>query len=168
MRREYIEELYEYNRWANLRVLAAVSEITTDQLTKDLGNSFPSLRDTLTHILSAEWIWLRRWQGESPKAMLNASELSSLEVLKARWSEIQREQAEFIRNLTEDILERKIRYANIRGEEYEYPLWQMMQHVVNHSTYHRGQVTTMLRQLGARPLSTDLLVFHDLKPEQKK
>jgi uncharacterized damage-inducible protein DinB len=163
MKRDYIEELYEYNQWANLRVLAAVSEITTDLFTRDMGNSFPSIRDTLTHILSAEWIWLRRWHGESPKAMLNASELSSLEVLKSRWSEIQRAQTEFIRSLTEDLLDGRIRYANIRGEENEYPLWQMMQHVVNHSTYHRGQVTTMLRQLGAKPLSTDLLVFHDTK-----
>lgn len=56
---------------------------------------------------------------------------------------------------------RRIAYVNTKGERWEYPLGRLMQHVVNHSTYHRGQVTTLLRQLGVKPLATDLLVFHD-------
>lgn len=59
--------LYDYNRWANARVHDAVAKLTAEQYTHDLSNSFLSVRDTLTHILAAEWIWLKRWQGESPK-----------------------------------------------------------------------------------------------------
>lgn len=157
------KELFEFNRWANARILEAVTKLTPDEFTRNLGSSFPSIRDTLTHILSAEWIWLMRWKGSSPKAMFSPSEFSTLLHLKNRWTEIEKDQTEFVSELTNESLERRITYTNIKGEEWTYPLWQMLRHVVNHSTYHRGQITTLLRQLGAKPISTDLLVFYDMK-----
>ena len=156
-----IKQFYDYNRWANARVLEAVAKITPEQYAKDLGNSFPSIRDTLTHIMSAEWIWHQRWLGTSPKAMRNTAEFPDLDALKTAWSALERAQMAFIRELTNEALQTVIAYTNTRGEAYQYPLWQMMQHVVNHSTYHRGQITTMLRQLGAQPVGTDLLLFQD-------
>jgi uncharacterized damage-inducible protein DinB len=153
--------LYEYNRWANARVLDAVSKLKTEQFTKNMGNSFASVRDTLTHIMSAEWIWLRRWKGTSPKAMLDPADYPSLDVLQTKWAEIEREQADFVSGLPETSLETVIAYVNTKGETWRYPLGQMMQHVVNHSSYHRGQITTMLRQLGAEAVSTDFLLFFD-------
>jgi uncharacterized damage-inducible protein DinB len=159
-----LQLLYEYNRWANARVLDTVSKLTAEQFTKDMGNSFPSVRDTLTHIMSAEWIWLRRWKGTSPKAMLNPIDYPSLDLLRAKWAEIEREQMEFVHSVTDEALETVVAYVNTKGEHWEYPLWQMMQHLVNHSSYHRGQVTTLLRQLGAKPASTDFLLFFDVMP----
>ena len=76
---------------------------------------------------------------------------------------MEQEQAEFVASVTEESLEATISYINTRGVRWTYPLRQMMQHVVNHSTYHRGQVITMLRQLGAEPVATDLLLFQDAK-----
>jgi uncharacterized damage-inducible protein DinB len=73
---------------------------------------------------------------------------------------------EFIHNLADESLDKMITYINLKGETWTYPLWQMLQHLVNHSTYHRGQVTTMLRQLGAEPAATDFLLFFDkISPE---
>ncbi len=72
-----------------------------------------------------------------------------------------REQMEFINHLTEAALEQEISYINFKSQNWRYPLARMLQHVVNHSTYHRGQVATMLRQLGAAPVSTDFLLFFD-------
>jgi uncharacterized damage-inducible protein DinB len=158
-----IQVLYDYNRWANAQVLEAVSRLTAEQLTKDLGNSFPSVRDTLTHIMSAEWIWLRRWKGTSPKAMLNPADYPNLDALRTKWAEIEREQMEFVRGVTDESLRTVITYVNTKGETWRYPLWQMMQHLVNHSSYHRGQITTLLRQLGAEPTHTDFLLFFDMK-----
>ena len=163
MDKEHIQELYEYNRWANRRVLDAVSKLTADEFTKDLRNSFTSIRDTLAHIMSAEWIWLMRWKGVSPKEMLASSDFPSILLLRKRWAEVEQEQAEFILRVTQELLEAMISYTNTRGERWTYPLRQMMQHVVNHSTYHRGQVITMLRQLGAAPVATDFLLFQDAR-----
>jgi uncharacterized damage-inducible protein DinB len=156
---KYINWLYEYNRWANARVLGAVAKLNADQFTKDLGNSFRSVRDTLVHIMAAEWIWLMRWKGTSPKAMLKSTDFSSLDALRSKWAEIEREQTEYLRGLTDESIQKVLAYTSTEGKDFKNPLWQLMPHVVNHSTYHRGQVTTMLRQLGAEPVSTDLVTF---------
>lgn len=157
-----IQNLYEYNRWANAQTLAAVSSLGEEQFVQNLSSSFPSVRDTLVHILGAEWIWLERWRGVSPPALLNAQEFPALAAVRARWSKVEQEQGDFINQLTDESLSRRIAYLNTKGQRWEYALGQMLQHVVNHSTYHRGQIATMLRQLGQTPASTDFLMFLDV------
>jgi uncharacterized damage-inducible protein DinB len=93
--------------------------------------------------------------------MLDPADFPTAAAVRARWADLEREQAEFVASLTGESLRRVVRYVNLRGAAYSYPLWQMMHHVVNHSTYHRGQVVTMLRQLGATQPSTDFLIFYD-------
>jgi uncharacterized damage-inducible protein DinB len=146
-------------------MLDAAAALTAEQFTRDLSSSHHSVRDTLVHILSGEWIWLRRWQGTSPKAMFNPADFPSVELLRAQWVEVERDQTDFILSVTDESLETVIAYINTKGEEWKYPLGQMMQHLVNHSSYHRGQVTTMLRQLGVGAVATDFLVFIDMKFE---
>lgn len=163
MNKKDIQLLYEYNRWANARILDAVSALTNEQFTRNLPSSYCSVRDTLVHVLSAEWIYLMRWQGISPKAMFNFTDFPNIELLKAKWVEVESHQTRFLQTVTEESLGTVIAYINTKGEKWKYPLWQMMQHVVNHSTYHRGQVTTMLRLLGAETTATDFLVFIDTK-----
>ena len=163
MNQSDIQFLYEYNRWANARILDAVSRLTAEQFTTDVASSFRSVRDTLTHILSAEWIWLRRWKGTSPAAMLNPAEFPNPAALRDKWAEVEAEQMDFVQSLTEEALPSLLAYTNTKGERWEYPLVQMMQHVVNHSSYHRGQITAFLRQLGAEAVGTDLLMFMDAK-----
>lgn len=155
--------LYEYNRWANDRILDAASELTADQFVKNLPNSHLSVRDTLAHILSAEWIWLMRWQDTSPKTMLNPADFPTVHSLRAKWAEVEREQMDFISKVTDEFLGRVIAYTNTKGEERKYLLQHMMQHVVNHSSYHRGQVVTMLRQLGVEAVDTDFIIFISMK-----
>lgn len=161
-----IQELFEYNRWANRRILDATSQLTEQEFAQDLGSSFPSIQETLAHILSAEWIWLTRWQGTSPRGMPDSWELSTHEALRAQWNEVEKDQSNFVSQLTEDSLVKVIAYKDTSGNSFSNPLWQMMRHVVNHSTYHRGQVTTMLRQLGAEAVATDLIRFYREKSGQ--
>lgn len=163
MNKKDFQILYDFNRWANGRVLDAAAKLTVEQYTRDLPNSFRSVRDTLTHILGAEWVWLHRWKGTSPKAFHDPADFPTVEALRARWMEVEREQTEFVNNLTEEALTTKITYVNVKGETWTYALWQMLQHLVNHSTYHRGQITTMLRQLGTEAVATDFLLFFDNK-----
>jgi uncharacterized damage-inducible protein DinB len=156
-----IRELYDYNRWANQRSLAAAARLDKATCVRPMGNSFSSVRDTLAHILGAEWIWLERWNGLSPAALLDAANFPTAESLKARWQTVEEDYSRFIQSLTPARLQEKLSYLNRAGQPYAYPLWQQMVHVVNHSTYHRGQVTTLLRQLGAHPVETDLLAYYD-------
>lgn len=160
---ETVQALYTYNRWANVQVLDAVSKLSAEQFNQDLENSFRSVRKTLVHTLSAEWIWLERWKGTSPKSMLDAAELTDLETIRKRWDKVESERAEFIRSLSEEKLATTLSYVNTRGQTFAYPLWQMLVHVANHSTYHRGQLTTLLRQVGAQPVTTDFLDYYDSK-----
>lgn len=153
--------LYDDNRWANRRVLAAAGTLDVAQFVEDRGNSFGSVRDTLAHIFGAEWVWLRRWQGNSPGAYPPAGEFESAAPFEERWEDLDRERDAFLASLTEEALDRVVSYDNVQGERWRYPLRSMLQHVANHSTYHRGQVVTLLRQLGARVSSTDLLLYFD-------
>jgi uncharacterized damage-inducible protein DinB len=142
------------------------STLTNEDFIRPMGNSFSSVRDTLAHILGAEWIWLERWQGRSPKTLLDAATFSKVQSLESRWETIKHDQTQFIEALTPQRLVEELAYLNQRGQLYSYPLWQQMVHVVNHSSYHRGQVTTLLRQLGTEAMSTDFLVYYDEKPKQ--
>jgi uncharacterized damage-inducible protein DinB len=78
-----IQELYRYNRWANDRMFEAVSSLTQAEFTKDLAGSHPSVRETLTHIVWAEWIWLQRWKGTSPQVVFGARDSPDVRTLRA-------------------------------------------------------------------------------------
>ncbi|MGH9196130.1 MAG: DinB family protein [Acidimicrobiia bacterium] len=155
-----VELLYAYNRWANRRLVAAASTLPVELLTRELAVSFRSVWGTVQHILWGEWLWLGRCQ-ERPSTGPSPLECRDLGTLRFHWVEIEREQLEFLRRLTAADLERPISYENPPGTNWTYPLAHMLQHVVNHSTYHRGQIAAMLRQLGTAPPPTDYLVFFD-------
>lgn len=152
--------LYEYNAWANHRTLDSCAALSVEQFTRDLGSSFRSVRDTLAHIYGAEWLWLERWHGRIPNALPSAADFPDLASLRERWGALESELHTFVSSLTSSELERIVKYKNTQGVPFEGPLWPMLQHVVNHSSYHRGQVATLLRQLGAKPIATDLIAFH--------
>lgn len=152
--------LYDYDFWANHRALDACAALNDEQFTRNLGNSFSSVRDTLCHICGAEWIWLERWHGRSPGALPNAADCSNLEAVRRRWAEVERDLLDYVASLTSDDLQRVVNFKTLAGVPYSQQLWQCLQHVANHSTYHRGQITTMLRQLGAKPVSTDMIAFY--------
>ena len=158
---ETIRDLYAYNRWANARSLEGASAVSSADFTKEIGGSFASLRGTLAHMYGAEWIWLERWRGNSPRALPFALDFPDVPAIRLRWQDVERGQTEFLDALDPDRLGEVISYVNLKGDTFAYPLRRMLQHVVNHATYHRGQITTLLRQLGATPLSTDLLLYDD-------
>lgn len=161
-----IQIRFEYDRWANARVLKAASALTLEQFSRDLGGAFSSVRETLVHIFGGEWIWLHYWQ-HPPR---NSDELSALraqrdarfaplslagiDAVRSMWSEVEREQMAFLDGITDESLHAKLPF---RGGQIE--LVYLMEHVVNHSTYHRGQISLMMRQLRAEPVATDFHVF---------
>jgi uncharacterized damage-inducible protein DinB len=152
---------FDYNRWANARLLEASTGLTNEQFLKELGSSYSSVRDTLTHILSAEEVWLMRWKGISPKSMLDPAYFPDVRSLRGKWKEVELDQWNFVSKISDESLQERVEYQNFKDEVWEYTLWQMMHHMVSHSTYHRGQVVAMLRQLGAAPAQLDFLLFVD-------
>jgi uncharacterized damage-inducible protein DinB len=153
--------LYAYNRWANRRLLSAARQLEPIAFIRDLGGSHGSVRGTFVHILYGEWVWRRRWAGASPKEVFDAEQFPSVDTLESAWHVLEHEQRAFIDALSDDRLAIEVGYTNREGSAWQYPLGLMMQHVVNHSSYHRGQVAAALRQLGTTPPATDFLVFMD-------
>jgi uncharacterized damage-inducible protein DinB len=159
--------LYDYNSWANRRVLEACAPLSGEQFTRQNGSSFPSVRDTLAHICGAEWIWLERWNSRVPAGIPAAADYPDFETLKRRWTEVESDLLGYIASLGPADLNRVVQFKTLAGTSFSQELGHCLQHLANHSTYHRGQVTTMLRQLGAKPISTDLLLFYRERPAAK-
>ena len=161
MNLQTLQMLLDYHYWAGDRVLAAAETLAPEQFTRNLGNSFPSVRDTLVHLLSADWVWCARWAGETPQAMLDPVVFPDVASLRAAWTDHERKVRAILAQLGENGITRTIEYRTFNGLAQAQPFWQLLQHLVNHGSYHRGQVTTLLRQLGATPpASLDLIAFY--------
>ena len=159
-----LKTMVDYHYWARDRLLAAVEPLTPEQYNRDLGSSFKSIRDTLTHIYAAEWAWFERWQGRSPTALLPSDRFADLAALRAAWADNERRMRTFVDELVDGGPNRVIEYKLLNGQPGDSPIWQMVQHVVNHASYHRGQITTMLRQIGAPPAKPmDMIAYYRLQ-----
>ena len=160
-----LQLLLDYHYWARDRLLDAVEALTPDQFTRDLGSSFRSVRDTLGHIYSAEWAWHQRWIGVSPTALRPSEMFPDLTTVRRLWADHEVKMRAFLEGLAEADVNQVIEYKLLSGQPGANPFWQMMQHVVNHASYHRGQVVTILRQLGAAPpKSMDMIAFYRIRP----
>ena len=137
MNLQELRTLVDYHYWARDRLLDAVDRLSSEQLNEDLGNSFPSIRDTLVHLYGADRVWCDRWEREPPRGMPDPVGFPDVPSIRRAWGE----------------QERKIRAVLERlGEEG-----------VGHggADLRRGQVTTMLRQLEQPPpASMDLITFY--------
>jgi uncharacterized damage-inducible protein DinB len=157
---ELLRVLFQYNQWADRRLLDACSALTNEQFTRDLGSSFRSVRDTLVHLYGAEWVWNERIEGRSPTSLVAGTGFPDLASVRAKLEEMDSYYLDYVTRLTLQDLEHVIHYKSFAGEDLSNPLWQTLHQLTNHASYHRGQVTTLLRQLGAKPVTTDLIAFY--------
>jgi uncharacterized damage-inducible protein DinB len=172
---ELIHELFAYNYWARDQQLAACRTLTPEQFVRPLGGSFPSVRDTLAHLVDGEAYALQRWRGRSRQDIIAAMGFSRVEERLTLWPEqfptlaavetrgraIETDVRQYLATLTTEALEGTVSYVDGAGHTWRYPLWRMLVHHVHHQTYHRGQVTMFLRQLGVRPAPIDFLHAFD-------
>ena len=157
---ELLRFLFQYNAWADRRLLDACGSLTNEQFTRNLGSSFGSVRDTIVHLYGAEWVWNERFQGNSPFALVSGAGYPDLASIRAKLEEMDQYYIDYVSKLTQQDLDRVICYKGFTGEEFSNPLWQSLHQLTNHASYHRGQVVTMLRQLGVKPVSTDLIGYY--------
>ena len=153
-------ELFAYNAWANRRFFAALESLPAESYFRDLKSSHGGLHGTLCHIVWAEDLWLSRWLGRPNPAVSQGKDLTTLAAARARWEAIEAERLAFLAGLGERRLAETLAVRPSGGGEYLHTFRQMFRHVVDHSAYHRGQLVTLLRQLGVTPPSTGLIVFY--------
>jgi uncharacterized damage-inducible protein DinB len=154
-----IKLLHAYNSWADNCMFDVLVTLPADQYTQDMKSSHGGIHGTMTHIVGAEKIWLSRWIGK-PDTMLKASEVGSVAELHSIWEKVGYDMAGFLGTMTDKKLQETFTLTTSKGATFTHVYWQAIQHMVNHSSYHRGQITTMLRQLHADPPSTDLIKFY--------
>ena len=159
-----IRTLYGYNAWANDRVLDAAAGLSSGEMTDPGGAGLGPVRDTLVHVLGAQWLYLERWRGTSPRSLPAPDETPDLPALRTRWDAVERDTQAFVAALQDDDLARVVPYVNLRGERWAYPLWQQLVQQVNHATQHRSEAAARLTQLGRSPGDLDFLIYIDLHP----
>jgi uncharacterized damage-inducible protein DinB len=151
--------LYEYNTWANERVLAVTTRLSDELYNAPTQMSHGSLHGILVHTLTAEWIWLKRCQGESPASLFRAEEFPNLEYLRQRWQKEEQAMRTFLAGLSDQDLEQVIHYHTTSGTPLEQILWQILVHVVNHGTQHRSEAAVLLTDYGYSPGDLDFITF---------
>ena len=151
--------LYDYHYWANARLLGACESLTPEQWDRPLGPSWGSVRSLLVHMLGAEMIWLARWQGESPAALLRPEEFPTLGDVRQAWAQVEAEMRVFISQCDDARLNGDLSYTNTKGVSYTSLLAQLMLHVANHGTHHRGELAAMLTLLDMPHPEDDLLYY---------
>jgi uncharacterized damage-inducible protein DinB len=156
-----LRTMLDYHYWARDRLLEAIERLTSEELNRDLGSSFRSIRETVVHTYAAEWAWHSRWQGQSPTVLMTSEAFPDVASIRRAWTEHETKMRAFLEELGEAGIARVLEYKLLSQQPGSSPFWQMLQHVVNHASYHRGQVTTMLRQLGAQPpKSMDMIAYY--------
>ena len=159
---DVVRSLYRYNAWANARILDAATALEPARFLATAGPGGESIRDTLVHTLGAQWLYLERWQGRSPRSMPTPVEFDDVVAVRTRWDAIEAATAVFVAALTDATLAAVVAYDNFEGQRWAYPLWQQMLHQVNHATQHRSEAAMMLTQAGRSPGWLDYLYWVDL------
>jgi uncharacterized damage-inducible protein DinB len=155
-----ITELFDFNLWANNRLFEAAAQLPSEQYLADYKSSHGGIHGTMTHIVGAQKIWLSRWKGTPVEPILQGKDVASLLDLISIWEQVSSETAEFLKTMTDERLQETMTTTTSAGKQFVNSYQQMMQHLVNHSSTHRGQVLSMIRQLGIRPPSIDLIAYY--------
>ncbi|HET9228930.1 MAG TPA: DinB family protein [Thermoanaerobaculia bacterium] len=152
-------ELLLYMLWADRLMLAAVRPVRAEDLTRDAGVSFQSILGTMSHTLGSQRMWLSRFLGTPLDRVPSIQDFPDLPSWIAGWEETASQLEAFLASLTDEQLATPVTWTNTKGESHTHPLWHPMSHMVNHTSYHRGQVISLLRQMGYPVPSTDLIVY---------
>ena len=155
----YMQTLYRYNQWSNGRILDAAAKLSPEQFLAPSEHPHRYLRGVLTHTLFAEWIWLKRWTGESPTTRLKPDDFPTFESLRSRWADEEAKLMQFVADLTEEKLNAPFYYTSTEGTKYENTLWESMAHVVNHRMQHRSEAAAILTELVCSPGDLDFILF---------
>jgi uncharacterized damage-inducible protein DinB len=161
---DYVKSLYNYNYWANDKIVRTVEGISQAQVNVDMHNGIGTMRVTLVHILNGERTWRMRWQGERPPYILQQEDFAALAAIQARWREEEQKMRAFLATLHDDDMARVIQYSStIQPDKvFAWQFWQQLVHTVNHGTQHRSEIAMKLTELNQSPGELGMSVFFNL------
>ena len=154
-----LETLFDYNYWANRKLADVVLQLSDEEFTRSVTGSYGSVRNTLVHMLSAEWGWLDRCGGPPRGAALVATNYPTARAVIDEWKHVERDLRSFLSTLRDEDLDRIVEFAIGGGPVHHRRLGDLMQHAANHGVHHRGQVALLLRALGHAPGNVDFLFY---------
>ncbi|HEX5229814.1 MAG TPA: DinB family protein [Bryobacteraceae bacterium] len=149
----------DYTAWASHRLLDAAAKLSPEELTRDFKTADKCVLDTLVHVYAADRIWLARVRNE-PRATFVDPEDRDLTLLQSEWPALLERWKLWLRDFTDTDTTRVIAFQDLKGRPYSQPAWQIVLHVVNHGTHHRGQVSGFLRSMGQTPPPLDLMAYY--------
>ena len=153
--------IYDYNYWANRRILAASAQVSPERFLAPATHSFGSLRGTLAHTLDGERAWRMLYQHQTLDyfGAIQEDAFPTFNVLEQRWNAEERSMRDYLAQLTDDSMTDYVRYTTPEGNKRERLLWHCLLHVVNHGTQHRSELALLLTKLGCSPGDMDFTVF---------
>lgn len=152
-----IQALYAYSYWANARLFAALEQLSEEQFTQTIAGSYGSIRNTLVHVMSAEWGWIDRCGGTPRGAALKGPDFPTLASVREQWTVVEGHVRDFLQPLSDEALDREVRWAIGAGPAHRTKMGDLLMHSIIHAAHHRGQVALLLRTLGLTPGNFDLL-----------
>jgi len=161
-----LEALFDYGYWANQKLFDVLAEFTDEQFTQAVAGSYGSVRNTLVHVLSAEWGWLDRCGGAPRGPALKAPDYPTVASLRDRWKQIEQHVREFLSGLRDEDLDRPVEWVIGVGPKHTSRLSELLHHAAIHGVHHRGQVALLLRSLGYTPGNFDILFYYDRAQEK--
>jgi uncharacterized damage-inducible protein DinB len=154
------ERLYDYGYWANRKLFDVIGRITPEEFTRNVAGSYGSIRNTLVHVMSAEWGWVERCGGPPRGPALKPDDYPTFDSLVQQWAKVEQHVRGFLATLSDADLARSVEFKSFRFEGNEaMRIGDMLQHGSNHAVHHRGQVALLLRVLGHAPGNFDLLFY---------
>lgn len=154
---DYFRLMAKYNHWMNCRIFAVCAGIPDADRRRDLGAFFKSIHATLDHIYYGDVAWMNRFSGQAPGVDIGQQLNPTFDGLKAAREAMDEAIIEWAEQLDETWLKEEFRYtSNVDGKTRVLPAWVLVTHLFNHQTHHRGQVTTLIKQLGYEPGVTDI------------
>src|SRR5512140_1037916 len=159
MTRDDILDLFAYDSWANARVASTILELPQEQFTRGFGGSHPTVRDAFAHVVGTGWVWMERWEGRNPSSPPEWMASTDAALLAKQLRDVELRRESFLVSLSDGDLARRFAFKYLDGRAGEHSLRDLFVHVVNHSTFHRGQIVSMLRQAGTPAAPTDFVVY---------
>lgn len=156
---EVLRSHLAYTAWASHMLVEAAKSLPHEELTRDFGTADKSVLGSLVHIYAADRVWLARFKGEATRAFVTDVD-HDLAVLENDWPALHRRWEAWAGDLTDEAGHAELSYTDLSGRSWRQPVWQLVMHVVNHGTHHRGQVAGFLRSMGYTPPKLDLVHYY--------
>lgn len=159
--KQLLEQYAAYSLWANEQLMNTIRQLPPSKHQEETPSSFPTLHKTVLHMWDAESIWWQRLEGTASLTIPSKVFTGEIDALADGLLGQNRQWLSRVKAMSEAAVQQPIRYKNLKGVDFEDPMYVILNHVFNHGTYHRGQLVTMLRALGVVEIpQTDFIYWH--------